>query len=171
MTLCPAPENIKTKLLSSGVLTISPPGDTRAAMTRYAWVWLGLWLAALALAASPAAAQVLFTVDVPPRKWKTVRLRNLPEEAVVAVRVQASGEVIVAFISAEDYRSYPGVKRPLFVGRVQRRFSFSVRTPAAGTYFIVFDNRAGNEPRAITVTVHASRQKERAVPPQKLPPF
>lgn len=140
-------------------------------MTRKAWLLLGFWLAALGLTVFPAAAQILFTVDVPPRKWKTVRLRNLPGEATVAVRVQASGKVVVAFITAEDYRSYPAVKRPLFVGRVQTQLSFSVTTPAAGNYFVVFDNRAGDEPRAITVTVNAFRRKERDTPPEKLPPF
>lgn len=122
-----------------------------------------LWLIPMLLLSlpAPAAAQVkgpvTFSVDVPPGKWKAVRLRNLPKDAVVAVRVQASGEIMVAFLEASDYRRLPAVTRPLFAGRIEKQLSFSVTMPAAGDYFVVFDNRSGSESRAIRVTIQASR--------------
>jgi hypothetical protein len=111
----------------------------------------------------PAAAQVggpvTISVEVPPGKWKAVRLRNLPKGAVVAIRVQASGEIAVAFVDAGDYRRFPAVARPLFASRIEKQLSFSVAMPAVGDYFVVFDNRLGDESRAITVTIRATRAK------------
>ena len=50
---------------------------------------------------TPAAAQVkgpiTLSVDVLSGKWKTLRLRNVPAGAVVAVEVQTDRDVIVAF--------------------------------------------------------------------------
>lgn len=114
---------------------------------------------ALAFAASLGATEVMLTVDVPAGKFKAVRLRNLPKGALVAIAVQASGVIVVAFLSAADADRFPTVKRPLFLARVEKRLSFSVTTPAAGNYFVVFDNRTGDEARSVAVTVEATRPK------------
>lgn len=114
---------------------------------------------------TPAAAQVkgpiTLSVDVPPGKWKTLRLRDVPAGALVAVEVQTDRDVIVAFVDGSEYRRYPAVQRPLFSGRVEKHISFSVTTPAAGDYFVVFDNLSGHETRAVTVKVRAARGKPR----------
>ncbi len=99
---------------------------------------------------------VTFTADIPPEKSKAVRLRTLPNEAVVGVDVQTRGEVVVSFLNDTDYKRFPHVKRPLFQGRVEKRFSFSVTIPASGHYFVVFLNSSRAEPRAVTVTVRAA---------------
>lgn len=111
----------------------------------------------LGVTSSNAAAQATLNVEVPPGKWKALRLQNLPKGTVVAVEVQASGTVTVALVDAENYRRFPAVIRPLFRGQVERRLSFSVTTPAPGDYFVVLDNRSGAEPRAIELTVRANR--------------
>jgi hypothetical protein len=126
-----------------------------------------LWLIPVLLLSLPAPAPaqvkgpVTFSVEVPPGKWKALRLRNVPEGALVAVQVRTSGDVLVAFVDGTEYRRYPTVQRPLFSGRVEKRIVFSVIAPAAGNYFLVFDNLSGNESRAVTVKVSAARGKPR----------
>ncbi len=122
-------------------------------------------LALLSLLLSSAAAQtkgpVIVSADVAPGKWKAIRLRNLPKEAVVAVRVRSSGEVMIAFLDTEDYRHFPAVTRLLFSGRVEKQFTLSLKIPAAGDYFVVLDNRLGSESRTVTVTIRAARGKRK----------
>jgi hypothetical protein len=122
-------------------------------------------IALLLLLVPPASAQakgpVTISADVSPGKWKAIRLRNLPKDAVVAVRVQTSGEVMVAFLDADDYKRFPAMARPLFNGRVERQSVFSLRMPALGDYFVVLDNRLGNESRKITVGIRAARGKQK----------
>jgi hypothetical protein len=126
-----------------------------------------LWLIPMLLLSlpAPAAAQVkgpvTFTVEVPPGKWKALRLRNVPTGALVAVEVRTSGDVVVAFVDGTEYQRYPAVQRPLFAGRVEKRIAFSVTAPAAGNYFVVFDNLSGTESRVVTVQVRAARGKPR----------
>lgn len=128
-----------------------------------------LWLSVLGLATAAPAAQATLNVDVPPGKWKAVRLRNLPKGAVVAVEVESSGKVAVALVDAANSRRLPTLLRPLFQAQVDRRLSFSVTTPAAGDYFVVLDNRSGGEPRAIELTIRAARGTEGATT-EEMPP-
>ena len=122
-----------------------------------------LWLIPLLLVSLPASvpAQVkgpiIFTVDVPPGKWKALRLRNVPAGAVVAMEVQTSGDVVVSFVDGTEYGHYPAMQRPLFSGRVEKRIVFSVTAPAAGNYFVVFDNLSGQDSRAVTIKLRAAR--------------
>ncbi len=114
---------------------------------------------------SSATAQVkgpvIVSADVAPGKWKAIRLRNLPRDAVVAVRVRSSGEVMIAFLDTDDYRQFPAMTRPLFSGRVEKQFALSLKIPAAGDYFVVLDNRMGSESRTVTVTIRAARGKRK----------
>jgi P pilus assembly chaperone PapD len=116
--------------------------------------------ALLLLFVSAAAAQVKavsLRVEVPAGKWKAVRLRNLPKDAVVAVRAETSGEVMLAFLDAEDYKRFPTPTRPLFNGRVEKRIAFAIRMPGTGDYFVVLDNRFGKEPQTVSVRIQAAR--------------
>jgi hypothetical protein len=87
---------------------------------------------------------------------------------VIAVEVQANGTVAVALLDADNYRRFPAGLRPLFRGQVERRLSFSVTAPAAGDYFLIFDNRLGGEPRAVEFTMRAARGTQGAAP-EELP--
>jgi len=96
-------------------------------------------------------------VDIPPGKWKGIRLRNLPKDAVVAVQVESNGKLVVALMDSKTYRHFSETSRPLFVGQVEKRLSFSVIIPATDHYFVVLNNRSGREPRAVKVTIRATR--------------
>lgn len=117
------------------------------------------------VAAEAASGPVMLNVDIPPGKWKGIRLKNLPKYALVAVEVESSGEIVVALVDSSSYERFSDSARPLFLGRVEKQLSFSVSIPATDHYFLVFDNRSGRQPRAVTVTVRATAgagQKEAA---------
>jgi hypothetical protein len=126
-----------------------------------------LALLGFALAGRAVGADVNFTVEVPDGKVKSVRLRNLPEGAVVGVDVRTSGEIVVLFVRAKDPGDSSARVPPLFAGRLERRLAFSVTIPSAGHYYVVFDNRKGEESRTVSVRVRAARgtpPKERDAP-------
>ena len=131
-------------------------------MNWYVWMTLALLFSLFTPAAAQVKGPITLSVDVPSGKWKTLRLHNVPSDALVAVEVQTNRDVVVSFVDGTEYRRYPAVQRPLFSGRVEKNMSFSVTTPAAGDYFVVFDNLSGREPRAVTVKVLASQGTRRA---------
>ena len=114
-----------------------------------------------------------FSVEVPVTKWKAMRLKNLPKDAVVGVKIETSGEVGVSFLDSTDYLLFPKPVRPVFQGRVQKKISFSVTIPDSGHYYVVFFNDSGAEPRAVKVTVRAARgaQKNLAAAQERLQKF
>jgi len=112
-----------------------------------------LWFSVEASTRGP----VRLNVDVPPGQWKVARLRKLPKETVVAVKVECEGDILVAVVNAENYLLYPKMPRPLFLGQVVKRLSFSVSIPESGDYFVVLDNRSGPKTKTVTLTVAAAR--------------
>ena len=100
---------------------------------------------------------VRLSIDVPPGQWKTARLKSLPKDAVVAVKVECEGEIIVGVVDSKGYLTYPKSPRPLFLGRVLKKLSFSVSIPESGHYYVVLDNRFGSQPQAVTITMSAAR--------------
>lgn len=121
---------------------------TTVLFTIFLWV---LWLPS-----AGAEGLASLNVDILPGKWKSIRLRNLPKDAVVAVQIVSSGEIGVALVDLKNYQSFTGTSRPLFMGRVEKRLAFSVSIPAKGDYFLVLDNRSGQEQRAVTVAIRAA---------------
>ena len=105
------------------------------------------------VAAAAGTAQV--SVEIPTGKTRTVRLRNLPRGAVVAVRVRAAGKLQIALISAAQLKS----KHPeaLFRGALDRSITFQVILPEAGDYYLVLDNRRGVEPIRARATIRAEK--------------
>jgi hypothetical protein len=122
---------------------------------------LGLLLAASAIAvcaASPAeAAEAAMAVDIPAGQFKAVRMRNLPKDAVMAVAVESSGQVVVSLLNEQDAHRFPKPQDPVFVGSLDQRLSFTVTIPADGTYFLVLDNRQGGEVRKVKFAIRAQR--------------
>jgi hypothetical protein len=118
-------------------------------------VTICLW--ALSLSSVAADGLVSLNVNIPPGKWKGIRLRNLPKDAGVAVQVVSSGEIVVALVDSKGYQRFSETSRPLFLGQVEKKLAFAVSIPAKGDYFVVLDNRSGKEPRMVTVTVRAAR--------------
>lgn len=136
-------------------------------------------------AASPAAAQqnqAALTATVPAGTHKTLRLRNLPKDAQIAVAVQATGRVVVTFLTEADFKRYPNPEEPVFTAPVERRLSFALVMPESGNYYVVFDNTKGTEERKVQMVIRAARGAAQVpappnpaapgsiVPPGPLPP-
>jgi len=113
-------------------------------------VWI-LWLSSAA-----AKGPVILNVTVPPGQWKALKLRNLPKGAFVAVEIESSGDITVAFVDTSDYEKLPHPKRPLMLGKVEKRLAFSVSIPAAGNYFVVLTNHRSTGPQDVKLTVSAT---------------
>jgi len=116
---------------------------------------LFLWASVFA-----ASGPITVNVDVPSGQWKAARLKNLPKDAMVAVQVESSGEILVALVHAKAFQNSPDNLRPLFTGRVERKLSFSVAISEKGDHYLLFDNRRGAESRAVTVTLQAARSEK-----------
>ncbi|MBP1738525.1 MAG: putative metallopeptidase [Deltaproteobacteria bacterium] len=114
-----------------------------------------VWVSAFA-----ASGPITVNVDVPPGQWKAARLKNLPKDAMVAVQVESTGEILVALIHAKAFQNSPDNLRPLFTGRVERKLSFSIAVVEQGDHYLIFDNRRGAESRAVTVTLQAAQAEK-----------
>jgi len=118
----------------------------------------------LACAAPPAvAAAAQVSIEIPPGKTKTVRLRKLPRGTVVGIAVVASGKLRIALVSATQLKA----KNPeaLFRGALERRLSFRVVIPESSDYYLVLDNRRGTEPVKTTATISADKGAARPSKP------
>jgi hypothetical protein len=104
-----------------------------------------------------AEKEAFFTVTVPPEQFKAARLRNLPEGADVGVAVESSRLVTIAVIDSADYSRLPHPQKPLMVGKVDRKLTFSVSIPASGDYFVVLVNPDTRNPADVKVKVQAAR--------------
>ena len=121
------------------------------------------------LASGPArAAEAAMSVELPAGQWKTLKLRNLPQDAVMAVVVQATGRIAVMLVNEADFRRFPKAEDPVFMGTVEKRLSFTVTIPATGTYFMVFDNRQSATAQKVKFLIRAERGA--VAPEQKAPP-
>ena len=118
-------------------------------------VFLFLFLSPGALQA--AEKEAFFTVTVPAKEFKAARLRSLPEGADVGVAVESSRAVTVAFVDSADYGRLPNPQKPLMVGKVDRKLTFSVSIPADGDYFVVLVNPDARLTADVKVKVQAAR--------------
>lgn len=95
-------------------------------------------------------------VDAGAGKWKSVRLRNLPKYSIIKVGVISNGPIILTFVDEEQYKKYPKIQRPLFQSTVSDKLSFAVKIPAAGHYYLVFDNVSGVRDVKLNVTIQGA---------------
>ena len=109
-----------------------------------------LWASAFA-----ASGPITINLDVPAGQWKAARLKNLPKNAMLAVKVESTGDIIVGILDSTS-KGEPDTSRPLFTGKVERRLSFSVTVSEAGDHYLVLDNRRGSELRAVKVIFRAA---------------
>jgi len=105
--------------------------------------------------ASPKVAY--FTVSVPPKEFKAIRVKRLPKDAYIGVEVESSHEITIAFVDTNDYINLPSPQKPLMVGKVDKRLKFSVTIPANGDYFVVLVNRSEISAAEVKIKVQASR--------------
>ncbi|MBX9964590.1 MAG: emp24/gp25L/p24 family protein [Burkholderiales bacterium] len=113
-----------------------------------------------AMAGAPAMAQqnqAALTATVPAGTHKTLRLRNLPKDAQIAVAVRATGRVMVTFLTEADFKRYPNPEEPVFAAPVERQLSFALVMPETGNYYVVFDNTKGTEERKVQMVIRAAR--------------
>ncbi len=129
-------------------------------------VLAALFLAVLAAnGANTHAAQAQVNSKVPAGKWKAVRLKNLPEGASLSVKVAASGSLIVILVHEAELKRYPDPISPAFQGTLEKTLSFSVVIPDSGNYYIIFDNRRGEDERRVRILIQANAPRTHTSPP------
>jgi hypothetical protein len=125
-----------------------------------------LLLAALAmLPGTVIAGSLTASIEIAQAKWKTVHLKNLPKDASVMIQVESSGSIRVAFVHGDEVKRFPAPATPEFQGKVERKLSFGVSIPRAGDYYLILDNRQGEEARKIRLLIRAEKPK----PPDNAP--
>jgi hypothetical protein len=127
-----------------------------------------LWaviLGCAALAGAALAVEAQLSADVPAAKWKALRLRNLPANVSLAVRVETTGPIRVVLARESDAQQFPKSLRATFSGTAERRLTFRVNLTTAGDYYVILDNRKGDAAREVQVFIDARPSR----PPQKKP--
>ena len=114
--------------------------------------WL-LLAAALCAAAAALAARAELSAEVPASKWKVLRLVGLKQNASLTVRVETTGPIRIILARQDEAERFPKGVRAAFSGTAERRLSFRVRVPVAGTYYVILDNRKGEEARDVRVLI------------------
>jgi hypothetical protein len=123
-------------------------------------------LVGLLLLVLPAyGADAALSVEVPAGKSRSIRLRNLPAGTALAVRVMASGKVLVGVASEKQIRSRaPDSAAPLFRAAVKRRITFKVTIPETGNYFVILSNRGGSTPVKVETEIRAVAPSRKPAP-------
>ena len=121
---------------------------------------------ALSIAAGALAAKAELTAEVPAEKWKALRLQGLTRNASLSVRVETTGPIEVILARQDEAERFPKGLKATFTGSAERRMSFRVTVPMAGTYYVILDNRQGTEAREVRLFVEALPPK---TPPKPAP--
>ena len=130
-----------------------------------------LLLSAPAEAQTPGRAQANLATEVPAGQRRQLRIRNVPQDARLAIAAQASARIALSLMTEADASRLPEPGEPLFSAPLERTLSFSVSIPASGTYVLVLDNTKGETPSQVRILVRASRGGgATATPPQQRPP-
>jgi len=109
----------------------------------------------LSLAAAAFAAEAELSAEVPAEKWRALRLKGLTQGASLRVRVETSGPIRVILAREDEVQRFPKGLKATFSGSAERRLSFAVSIPAAGTYYVILDNRKGDALREVKLFVEA----------------
>jgi hypothetical protein len=121
-------------------------------------------LAAALLLLAPglaAAADAAVSLELPAGQSKNIRLRNLPLGTVLAIRIVASGKLLVALVSQKELKSSERAPKPLFRGALERKLSFRVVIPEPGDYYLVLNNRNGAEMLEVQTDIRAEPVRRR----------
>ena len=101
------------------------------------------------------AANAELNAEVPAGATRTLRLRQLPQNASLGLRIETSGLVRVIFVHENGLRRSDKRPRPLFTGSADSKLAFRITIPIAGTYYVILDNRKGTEAREVRVLIDA----------------
>ena len=107
--------------------------------------------------AQAAPKVAYFTVNVPPKQFKALKIKRLPQNAYIGVEVESSQPLSIAFVDTADYINLPNPKRPLMVSKVDKRLTFSVTIPTSGDYFVVLVNLSEASAADARIKVQAQR--------------
>jgi hypothetical protein len=126
----------------------------------------------LALAAAAFAAEAELSAEVPAEKWRALRLKGLTQGASLRVRVETSGPIRVILAREDEVQRFPKGLKATFSGSAERRLSFAVSIPTAGTYYVILDNRKGDAMREVRLYVEAlpARRPQPKPKPAPRPP-
>lgn len=124
----------------------------------------------LLCAACAFAAEAELSAEVPAEKWRALRLKGLPRGASLAVRIETSGPIRVILAREGEVQRFPRGLKATFSGTAERRLRFKVSIPAAGTYYVILDNRKGDAAREVRVYVEARRARAPRPGPAPKPP-
>lgn len=86
----------------------------------------------------------------------TTKLGNLPKAASVSIKVKVDGKINILLLNQSDFKRFPSSQAPLFSSTTADNIGFNVKIPETGHYYLVIDNRAGKEPRSISIDIKAS---------------
>ena len=133
--------------------------------------YLALAALLLSLAATALSADAELSAEVPAEKWRALRLKGLTQGASLRVRVETSGPIRVILVREDEVQRFPQGLKATFSGSAERRLSYSVSIPAAGTYYVILDNRKGDALREVRLFVealpaHRPQPKPRPAPRQ-----
>ena len=106
------------------------------------------------------AAEAAVNIDVPGERWKTIRLKNLPRGASVALEIISSDKIRVIIVDSVELKRFPKT-RALFEASVDQKLGFSVIIPRTGDYYVILDNRTAAQARQVRVRVKAEAPKRR----------
>jgi hypothetical protein len=118
------------------------------------------------------AGRAMLNVAVPTGKWKSLRLKDLPQDAWVTVQITTDGNIDIIFIHQDELAKFPAAVNPAFQGTVERSMSFKVAIPKVGTYHVILDNRKGSTERKVRLDIQAQRgpvERNDALPPKTDP--
>jgi hypothetical protein len=130
------------------------PGAVLAAL-------LGLLLTGLA-----AANEAAVSTEVPAGQSKSVRLRNLPQGAVLTIAITTSGRLLVALVGAKELKRSRQQAKTVFRGAVDRKLGIRITIPESDDYYLVLNNRKGTEALTVETQIRAVRGRS-PPPPQK----
>ena len=122
----------------------------------------------LLCASSSLAASAMVNVDVPTGTFKSIKLNRLPKGASIEVQIESTGSLFVAMVTSKGLLE---TSKPLFVGQVDRKLSFTVVIPAPDDYYLVIDNRKGTKDQQVALAVRATAPNQAASPPKKSDPL
>lgn len=72
----------------------------------------------------------------------------------MSLQILASDKIRVIVVDSTELKRFPKT-RALFEATVENKLGFSVIIPRTGDYYVVLDNRAGNEVRQVSLRVKA----------------
>lgn len=140
-------------------------------MKKFKHLSLLLVIAFFAFSAEAKVQTAKVSVDVDPGVWKSVRLKNLPQNASLKVEVKCDSPITFVLVNEGEYGSYPDISRSLFQSTVRDSLSFAVKIPATGNYYLVFDNSEGKSTVKVDTVVQGAsgadalfQQSSRSVP-------